>query len=191
MSLVTISAKTSLAKDFHAVLPYAFYCSLGLTRNRFSFISVVEDLFRRREPLPSMDVVYFIQPTKEKYSFIQNIQSLILFSSVQHCLLRSNENLQFHFCMVYFNRIFCQHAVQSCSCLTCLEGSRYTGSMITICYNLRFYILYPVVQKFELLPLAISKQRNVLIVFFCFLACFNFLVVEHSYFSVHLSQRNL
>ncbi|KAM1019158.1 hypothetical protein FF1_040570 [Malus domestica] len=28
-------------------------------------ISLVEDLFRRREPLPSMDVVYFIQPTKE------------------------------------------------------------------------------------------------------------------------------
>ncbi|PRQ57634.1 putative sec1-like protein [Rosa chinensis] len=26
---------------------------------------VVEDLFRRREPLPSMDVIYFIQPTKE------------------------------------------------------------------------------------------------------------------------------
>lgn len=66
MSLVTISAKTSLVRDFHAVLPYAFYCSLGLTRNQFSFIAVVEDLFRRREPLPSMDVVYFIQPTKEK-----------------------------------------------------------------------------------------------------------------------------
>ncbi|KAL0429015.1 UNVERIFIED_CONTAM: protein transport Sec1a [Sesamum radiatum] len=28
-------------------------------------ISLVEDLFRRREPLPSMDVVYFIQPSKE------------------------------------------------------------------------------------------------------------------------------
>ncbi|KAK9910753.1 hypothetical protein M0R45_034700 [Rubus argutus] len=31
-------------------------------------ISLVEDLFRRREPLPSMDVVYFIQPSKEKYT---------------------------------------------------------------------------------------------------------------------------
>ncbi|KAF3440696.1 hypothetical protein FNV43_RR18981 [Rhamnella rubrinervis] len=28
-------------------------------------ISLVEDLFRRREPLPSMDVIYFIQPSKE------------------------------------------------------------------------------------------------------------------------------
>ncbi|MED6208702.1 Protein transport Sec1a [Stylosanthes scabra] len=29
-------------------------------------VSLVEDLFRRRQPLPSMDAVYFIQPTKEK-----------------------------------------------------------------------------------------------------------------------------
>ncbi|XP_031269702.1 protein transport Sec1a [Pistacia vera] len=28
-------------------------------------VSLVEDLFRRRQPLPSMDAVYFIQPTKE------------------------------------------------------------------------------------------------------------------------------
>ncbi|KAL6494069.1 Protein transport Sec1a [Orobanche gracilis] len=28
-------------------------------------VSLVEDLFRRREPLPSMDAIYFIQPSKE------------------------------------------------------------------------------------------------------------------------------
>ncbi|KAF5732954.1 protein transport Sec1a [Tripterygium wilfordii] len=28
-------------------------------------VSLVEDLFRRREPMPSMDVIYFIQPSKE------------------------------------------------------------------------------------------------------------------------------
>ncbi|XP_057531436.1 protein transport Sec1a-like [Amaranthus tricolor] len=28
-------------------------------------ISLVEDLFRRRQPLPSLDAIYFIQPTKE------------------------------------------------------------------------------------------------------------------------------
>ncbi|XP_002511719.2 protein transport Sec1a isoform X1 [Ricinus communis] len=28
-------------------------------------ISLVEDLFRRREPLPSMDAIYFVQPSKE------------------------------------------------------------------------------------------------------------------------------
>ncbi|KVH91196.1 Sec1-like protein [Cynara cardunculus var. scolymus] len=29
-------------------------------------ISLVEDLFKRRQPMPSMDVIYFIQPIKEK-----------------------------------------------------------------------------------------------------------------------------
>lgn len=29
---------------------------------------VVEDMYKRRQPLPSMDAIYFIQPTKEKYS---------------------------------------------------------------------------------------------------------------------------
>lgn len=32
------------------------------------FISlVVEDIFKRREPMPSMDAIYFVQPSKEKY----------------------------------------------------------------------------------------------------------------------------
>ncbi|KAE9463069.1 hypothetical protein C3L33_05023, partial [Rhododendron williamsianum] len=31
----------------------------------FTFPAVVEDLFRRRQPLPSMDAIYFIQPSKE------------------------------------------------------------------------------------------------------------------------------
>ncbi|KAF8413042.1 hypothetical protein HHK36_001016 [Tetracentron sinense] len=29
-------------------------------------VSLVEDLYRRRQPLPSMDAIYFIQPSKEK-----------------------------------------------------------------------------------------------------------------------------
>jgi hypothetical protein len=28
--------------------------------------AVVEDIYRRRQPLPSMDAIYFIQPSKEK-----------------------------------------------------------------------------------------------------------------------------
>ncbi|KAK9273877.1 hypothetical protein L1049_018689 [Liquidambar formosana] len=28
-------------------------------------VSLVEDLYRRRQPLPSMDAIYFIQPSKE------------------------------------------------------------------------------------------------------------------------------
>ncbi|GFP95012.1 snare-interacting protein keule [Phtheirospermum japonicum] len=30
---------------------------------------LVEDLYRRRQPLPSMDAIYFIQPSKEKYGY--------------------------------------------------------------------------------------------------------------------------
>lgn len=33
----------------------------------FSSYAVVEELFKRREPMPSMDVVYFMQPAREKY----------------------------------------------------------------------------------------------------------------------------
>uniref|UniRef100_A0A453NVB7 Uncharacterized protein n=6 Tax=Triticinae TaxID=1648030 RepID=A0A453NVB7_AEGTS len=28
-------------------------------------VSLVEDLYKRRQPLPSLDAIYFIQPTKE------------------------------------------------------------------------------------------------------------------------------
>ncbi|THG21409.1 hypothetical protein TEA_008505 [Camellia sinensis var. sinensis] len=35
------------------------------THGVFAFPAVVEDLFRRRQPLPSMDAIYFIQPSKE------------------------------------------------------------------------------------------------------------------------------
>lgn len=38
----------------------------------YAATAVVEDLFRRREPLPSMDVIYFIQPSKEKYGILIN-----------------------------------------------------------------------------------------------------------------------
>ncbi|XP_012851498.1 PREDICTED: SNARE-interacting protein KEULE-like [Erythranthe guttata] len=30
-------------------------------------VSLVEDIHKRRQPLPAMDAIYFIQPTKEKY----------------------------------------------------------------------------------------------------------------------------
>ncbi|VFQ73886.1 unnamed protein product [Cuscuta campestris] len=40
-------------------------CSCKMADITDEGISLVEDLFRRREPLPSMDVIYFIQPTKE------------------------------------------------------------------------------------------------------------------------------
>nr|GME17767.1 protein transport Sec1a-like [Ipomoea batatas] len=40
-------------------------CSCKMADITDEGISLVEDLFRRRQPLPAMDVIYFIQPTKE------------------------------------------------------------------------------------------------------------------------------
>ncbi|KAK7302479.1 hypothetical protein RJT34_13369 [Clitoria ternatea] len=39
-------------------------------------VSLVEDIYKRRQPMPTMDAIYFIQPTKEKY-----ISSLLYFSN--------------------------------------------------------------------------------------------------------------
>lgn len=44
-----------------------FFFFTGTNYCRLFFIAVVEELFKRRQPLPSMDAIYFIQPSKEKY----------------------------------------------------------------------------------------------------------------------------
>nr|GMD62409.1 protein transport Sec1a-like [Ipomoea batatas] len=44
-------------------------CSCKMADITDEGISLVEDLFRRRQPLPAMDVIYFIQPTKEKHVY--------------------------------------------------------------------------------------------------------------------------
>ncbi|KAH7577788.1 hypothetical protein JRO89_XS01G0299500 [Xanthoceras sorbifolium] len=46
-------------------------------------VSLVEDLFRRRQPLPSMDALYFIQPSKENgiskgFTLFRHVMSLTL-----------------------------------------------------------------------------------------------------------------
>jgi hypothetical protein len=38
-------------------------------RKKYNKFAVVEDLFKRREPMTSMDAIYFLQPLKEKYIF--------------------------------------------------------------------------------------------------------------------------
>ncbi|GMP61813.1 hypothetical protein CsSME_00024127 [Camellia sinensis var. sinensis] len=43
-------------------------CSCKMADITDEGVSLVEDLFRRRQPLPSMDAIYFIQPSKEKYN---------------------------------------------------------------------------------------------------------------------------
>lgn len=43
-----------------------FAPSFSHSSSQYIFLAVVEDLYKRRQPLPSMDAIYFIQPTKEK-----------------------------------------------------------------------------------------------------------------------------
>lgn len=56
-----------------------------------NFLAVVEDIYKRRQPLPSMDAVYFIQPTKEKYILYIDIfctfSSFILYDRNNFALL--------------------------------------------------------------------------------------------------------
>ncbi|GMP61811.1 hypothetical protein CsSME_00024127 [Camellia sinensis var. sinensis] len=47
------------------------------THGVFAFPAVVEDLFRRRQPLPSMDAIYFIQPSKENTPIPKELVSRI------------------------------------------------------------------------------------------------------------------
>ena len=65
----------------------------GSSNGISTFSAVVEDLYRRRQPLPSMDSIYFIQPSKEKYSifpfylfFSLVLISLVIFREKLHSL---------------------------------------------------------------------------------------------------------
>lgn len=44
---------------------------------------MVEDIYRRRQPLPSMDAIYFIQPSKEKY-YISRLMDVFFSWHAQH-----------------------------------------------------------------------------------------------------------
>lgn len=67
----------SQSKEFHVRKNAVFYKysafnflvfvpSFSHSSSHYFFLAVVEDLYKRRQPLPSMDAIYFIQPTKEK-----------------------------------------------------------------------------------------------------------------------------
>jgi hypothetical protein len=51
--------------------------------------AVVEDLFKRREPMPSMDAIYFLQPLKEKYYSIAIDHLLSFYHSAAAKLIAS------------------------------------------------------------------------------------------------------
>lgn len=40
-------------------------CSCKMANITEEGVSLVEDIYKRRQPMPSMDAIYFIQPTKE------------------------------------------------------------------------------------------------------------------------------
>lgn len=52
------------------------------------FLAVVEDLDKRRQPLPSMDAIYFIQPTKEKFISLLLMPIYLLIYSLTFSLER-------------------------------------------------------------------------------------------------------
>lgn len=60
----TKSAWKVLIMDKFTVRIMGYACKMAEITN--AGVSLVEDLFRRREPMPSMDVIYFVQPLKEK-----------------------------------------------------------------------------------------------------------------------------
>ncbi|KAF9668835.1 hypothetical protein SADUNF_Sadunf14G0044600 [Salix dunnii] len=61
-------------------------------------ISLVEDLFRRREPMTSMDAIYFIQPSKENFLLIVYVHSYCVGFHLDALSVSS----YFAFCVVMF-----------------------------------------------------------------------------------------
>ncbi|WOK92926.1 SNARE-interacting protein KEULE-like [Canna indica] len=69
-SIETNDSKTAwkiLIMDKFTVKVMGFSCKMADITDQG--ISLVEDLYKRREPLPSMDAIYFIQPLKENVIF--------------------------------------------------------------------------------------------------------------------------
>ncbi|BAS78507.1 Os02g0452500 [Oryza sativa Japonica Group] len=50
-------------------------CSCKMADITEEGVSLVEDLYKRRQPLPSLDAIYFIQPTKENIGMFLNDMS--------------------------------------------------------------------------------------------------------------------
>lgn len=64
VGIMVLVMRESNSISFPVCLISWFNCSEVM---HFSiFLAVVEDIYRRRQPLPSMDAIYFIQPSKEK-----------------------------------------------------------------------------------------------------------------------------
>lgn len=92
--------------------------------------SVVEELFKRREPMPGMDAIYFIQPSKEKYQYP------LLAPSMDYIYIYIIKEGRTHVSLSPFVLI----AALSCFYPTCLAGNPCTGSNYNL--PLSFFSLY-------------------------------------------------
>jgi hypothetical protein len=67
-------------------------------------VSLVEDLYKRRQPLPSLDAIYFIQPTKENIvMFLSDMsgRSPLYKKYVQHIRPTTSYYVHFLWCFFY------------------------------------------------------------------------------------------
>jgi hypothetical protein len=70
LKIATLEFLENSVSFFKIFLLVSYYNYRYIHVYNFSFdnsFAVVEDMYKRRQPLPSMDAIYFIQPTKEKY----------------------------------------------------------------------------------------------------------------------------
>ncbi|KAG5565649.1 hypothetical protein RHGRI_001534 [Rhododendron griersonianum] len=77
-------------------------CSCKMADITDEGVSLVEDLFRRRQPLPSMDAIYFIQPSKEKYVYGLFLSDILLERSTFHAEVHKKSGTILTICLLLY-----------------------------------------------------------------------------------------